>query len=421
MEVSGLVHLLWQIGAILVVSRSLGLLARRLGQPLVIAEMMAGIALGPSLLGRLSPGAMAFLFPPSSLGGLALLSQLGLVLFMFLVGLELDASTLASRSRAVVAISHTSIAVPFALGAAAGHLLWPIYAPDGVHALPFALFVGVAMSVTAFPVLARILSERGWLSSRIGALSIACAAIDDVTAWCLLAFVVCAARSRALGEALWVSGLALSFGTLMLYVVRPALSRWGLWRRAGDELSADLVAVALCLLVLSSSITELIGIHAVFGAFLLGAILPKVGATRALAEKLQVPAVVLLLPLFFAHSGLRTQIGTISGASQWLIALGLIALATLGKLGGGMIAARVAGLPWRDAGAIGILMNTRGLMELVVLNIGMDLGVISTRVFTMMVLMALVTTFATTPILKRIYPGPLVAASPEIGVARAGS
>lgn len=404
MEFTTLALLLAQVAVVILVSRGLGLGARFLGQPLVIAEMVAGIVLGPSLFGMLFPSAYGALFPASSLPVLKMLSQFGLILFMFLVGLELDPALLRGKRKASVAISHTSIALPFALGVGGAWWLYGTHAPKGVAFLPFALFLGTAMSVTAFPVLARILTERGLTQSRVGAIAIACAAVDDVTAWCLLAVVVAIARAHAVTEALWTIGLAAVFSAFMLLVARPALRLLGA-RVAKLGLGPTTLAGVLMSLMVSAGIAEVIGIHALFGAFLFGAVLPKdEGLAKVLAEKFESVAVVLLMPLFFAFSGLRTRIGLVSGTEQWLIVAALIGLATLGKFGGSALAARLTGMRWREASAIGVLMNTRGLMELIVLNVGMDLGVITPTLFTMLVLMALLTTFATTPILRWVYP-----------------
>ncbi len=404
-EFNALTLLLLQIAAVLIVSRSLGLVTRWMGQPLVIAEVLAGIVLGPSLLGWLWPEAMVALFPQDSMQALKMLSQVGLVLFMFLVGLEFDARLLRGRARASVIISHTSIVVPFALGGLAGWWLFDSYASEGVSLGAFVLFLGVAMSITAFPVLARILSERHLLGTRVGALTMACAAVDDVTAWCLLAFVVAIARADGLEQALWTTLFALAFIVVMLKTVRPFLGRLAVRVANRDGLTPTVVAGILLLLIASSTITEMIGIHALFGAFLFGAILPTEGRlAEMLAEKFEAVAVVLLLPLFFAYSGLRTEIGLLSTTTDWLVALALIGVASVGKFGGSTLAARFTGMRWREASALGILMNTRGLMELIVLNIGLDLGVISPTVFTMMVIMALVTTFTTTPVLAWVYP-----------------
>ncbi|WP_224364876.1 cation:proton antiporter domain-containing protein [Hyalangium versicolor] len=403
---SPLTLLILQLIVIIGVSRLIGRGARWLGQPLVIAEVVAGIVLGPSLLGWLAPGAMEVLFPQSSMGILKMLSQVGLILFMFLIGLELDPKLLKGRGHASVAISHTSIVVPFALGAGAAALwLYKALAEPSVSFSSFVLFMGVAMSITAFPVLARILTERRLMQSRVGAIAITCAAVDDVTGWCLLAFVVSIVRASDFTHAAWTTLFTLLYITFMLLVVRPFLARLGARVASRDGLTQNVVAATLILLLASSWATEFIGIHALFGAFMLGAIIPKEGGlAESLAEKLEDVAVVLLLPVFFAYSGLRTQIGLLNSSEAWLTCGAIILLACLGKFGGSAVAARLTGMRWREAGAVGILMNTRGLMELIVLNIGLDLGVISPKLFTMMVVMALVTTFLTTPLLRWIYP-----------------
>jgi Kef-type K+ transport system membrane component KefB/nucleotide-binding universal stress UspA family protein len=403
---SPLTLLIVQLIVIIALSRVIGRGARALGQPLVIAEVVAGIVLGPSLLGWLAPEVMQGLFPQSSMSILKMLSQVGLILFMFLIGLELDPKLLKGRGHSSVAISHTSIIVPFALGAGAGALwLYEVLAEPSVSFSSFVLFMGVAMSITAFPVLARILTERRLLQSRVGAIAITCAAVDDVTGWCLLAFVVSIVRASDVTHAAWTTFFTLLYIGFMLFAVRPFLARLGARVASREGLTQNVVAATLILLLASSWATEFIGIHALFGAFLLGAIIPKEGGlATALAEKLEDVAVVLLLPVFFAYSGLRTQIGLLNDAQSWVICGAIILLACLGKFGGSAIAARLTGLRWREAGAVGILMNTRGLMELIVLNIGLDIGVISPKLFTMMVVMALVTTFMTTPLLRWIYP-----------------
>jgi Kef-type K+ transport system membrane component KefB/nucleotide-binding universal stress UspA family protein len=417
--------LILQMAVVVGLSRLLGAGMRRIGQPMVIAEITAGVLLGPSLFGWIAPGAMRTVFPQTSMPVLGLLSQVGLVLFMFLIGLELDPNLLKNRGRVSVVISHTSIVVPFALGALTAWVLRGQLAEPSVPFGSFALFMGVAMSITAFPVLARILAERRLLRSKIGALAITCAAVDDVTAWCLLAFVVSVVRATGIHGAVRTTLLALGYIAVMLLVVRPFLARIGAQVGARQSVNQNVVALALLLLLLSSMVTELIGIHALFGAFVLGAAIPKDGGlAEALAHKLEDVVVVLLLPLFFAYSGLRTQIGLLDGPEDWAICGLLILVACIGKFGGSAFAARFTGLSWRESTAIGILMNTRGLMELVVLNIGLDVGVISPTVFTMMVLMALFTTFITTPLLQRIYPferfAAEVADSPEATPVVAG-
>jgi len=404
-HVCALTILLAQIVLIVIGSRLLGSVFRRIGQPLVMAEVVAGILLGPSLFGAVWPEAMAAVFPRTSMPVLAMLSQVGLVLFMFLVGLELDPKLLRGRTHSSVLISHTSIVVPFGLGAGAAFWLHHNYSSPDVPFPPFALFPGMSVALPAFPLPPRLPSRPPLMTSQVGAIAIACAAVDDVTAWCLLAFVVGVARAAALTEALWTTVLALAFVSLMVFVVRPLLRRVAERMVTREGLTANVVAIVFLVLCFSAGLTELIGIHALFGAFLFGAILPKEGRlAELLIEKLESVAVVMLLPLFFAFSGLRTQIGLVDSASDWLVTLALIGLASLGKFGGSTIAARITGIRWREASAIGVLMNTRGLMELIVLNIGLDLGVISPTVFTMLVIMALVTTFATTPILRWVYP-----------------
>lgn len=391
--------------AIVGLSRLMGLAARRIRQPMVIAEIAAGIALGPSLLGWLAPQVKEAIFPASSMGLLGVLSQVGLILFMFLVGLELDPKLLKGRAHTSVAISHTSIIMPFALGGLLSYYLYPRLSSPSVRFSSFTLFMGVAMSITAFPVLARILVERRLLRTRVGAVTIACAAVDDVTAWCVLAFVVAIARSSGLPGAVRTTLLALAYIGVMFVVVRPLLKRLAERTTTREGLSQHAVAAVLIGVLVSSWITDLIGIHALFGAFAFGAIIPKDGGlARALAERLEDLVVILLLPLFFAYSGLRTQIGLLDTWGAWGMCLMIVLVACAGKLGGSVAAARLTGLSWRESGALGILMNTRGLMELVVLNIGLDIGVISPALFTMMVLMALVTTFMTSPALEWVYP-----------------
>ncbi|MDP2307202.1 MAG: cation:proton antiporter [Pseudomonadota bacterium] len=383
--------------------RLLGRLMRWFGQPTVIAEILAGILLGPSLLGVVSPGALDALFPAASLSVLGTTAQLGLVFFMFLVGLEFDPGLLRGQGRASVAISNAGIIVPFLLGLLTSIPLYDTLAPEGVSKVAFGLFLGAAMSVTAFPVLARILAEKRLIRTRVGALALASAAVDDVTAWCLLAFVVAVAGASGVGPALLTTALALVYVLVMWKVVRPMLARIG--PRVGHAVSSDTIAFVFLVLLASAAVTEWIGIHALFGAFLLGAILPRErGLHTVLVEKIEDFVTIVLLPLFFAYSGLRTQIGLLDDPSAWLTTLAIIAVACFGKFGGTAIAARLSGLDLRSAAAIGVLMNTRGLMELVVLNIGLDLGVISTELFAMMVIMALVTTWLTSPLLERIFP-----------------
>jgi Kef-type K+ transport system membrane component KefB len=403
--------LLVQIVVILVAARLVGALMRRVGQPQVVGEMLAGIALGPSVLGAQMPKLAAMLFPATSLGFINALSQIGLLVFMFLVGLELDTTIVRERGRSAVVISHASIVAPFLLGATLAIALYPTLAGARVSFVGFALFMGAAMSVTAFPVLARILAERRLTRTPIGALAIACAAIDDVTAWCMLAAVVVIVRASGdgatgVGAPLWLTlaGSA-AFVTFMLTAGKRALRVLETRYAARGRVTQDTIAVLVLVMLASAWTTERLGIHALFGAFLAGAVSPKGdGFVRALLERFEDVMVVLLLPLFFAFTGLRTEITLIDGASGWLLCALIVAVAVVGKVGGSAVAARATAMPWRDAAVIGVLLNTRGLMELVILNVGLDIGAISRELFAMMVLMALATTIMTTPLIAWLMP-----------------
>lgn len=406
-----LLLLLAQIAGVLFAARIFGRLATLVGQPQVVGEMLAGIVLGPSLLGQLAPGLSLALFPPESLGFLGTLSQIGLLFFMFLVGLELDPTLLRGQGHAAVVTSHASIIAPFALGAGLALLLYPRLSDDSVTFTAFALFLGAAMSVTAFPVLARMLAERGLMKTRLGAVTIATAAVDDVSAWCILAGVIAVARAAESPLPLPTMLLGVvAYIALMLTVVRWALRRLEGWIERRGQVSQDVVALVIFFVLASAWVTERLGVHAVFGAFIAGAVLPRDERfVKPIVERFHDVMVVLFLPLFFAFTGLRTSIGLIRG-ELWGYAALIIVVAVTGKLVGSALAARTAGMSWRESWAIGTLMNTRGLMELVILNVGLDIGVISPALFAMMVLMALVTTVMTSPVLERIYPRRLAAA-----------
>jgi Kef-type K+ transport system membrane component KefB len=396
--------LLAQILAILLATRVCGLLVRRVGQPQVVGEMLAGILLGPSLLGALAPGVAGSLFPPSSLGALSSVSQVGMVLFMFLVGLELDTASLRAQGHAAVLTSHVSIVIPFALGAGLALALYGRLAPPGIPFTVFALFLGAAMSVTAFPVLARILAERGLLRTPLGTLAMSTAAVDDVTAWMILAAIMAMVRSGSGQVAAWgpPAGLVLFVGAV--YLTRHALRRGiaGAFERRG-RLTPDLVAALVGLALLGACITEAIGVHALFGSFVMGLTLAREHRiAEAARERLEDLLVVVLLPLYFAFTGLRTRLDLVVDGGLWGWAAAILAVAVAGKLAGSAVAARVSGLPWRDALALGTLMNTRGLMELVILNVGLDLGVLSPALYSMMVLMAVATTVMTQPLLAAL-------------------
>jgi Kef-type K+ transport system membrane component KefB len=396
-----LAEVLLSIATIVLSARLMGyLFDKYLKQPPVIGEIVAGLMLGPSVLGAISMPLYQFVLPPEAAPHLGIIAKIGVVLFMFLVGLELDLGMLRGTTHATMAISHASIVAPFLLGAGSALVLYPIYSHAGVSFTVFSLFLGVSMSVTAFPVLARILTDRRMQRTPLGTTALACAAVDDATAWCLLAFVSGVAASELQRPAITI-GLVLVYLAVMYFVARP-LAQWINARQENrsGQVTLTVQAMVLGMLLLSAVATEVIGIHALFGAFLFGALIPHEGR---LAEMLRVRlddmVVVLLLPIFFAFTGMRTEIGLLSSTTDWLLCGLVIVVATVGKFGGSYVAARLVGLSNRDSSALGILMNTRGLMELIVLNVGLDMGVLSPRLFAMFVLMALVTTFTTTPVL----------------------
>jgi Kef-type K+ transport system membrane component KefB len=395
-----LAHILLALVVILVFARLLGTAFRKLNQPQVIGEMIAGILLGPSFLGHLSPVVSTYLFPNSIVPYLSVLAEIGVILYMFLVGLELDTDLLRQRTHASVAISHASIIAPFLLGGVLALWLYPLFSTQDVPFTVFALFLAVAMSITAFPVLARILTDRQMHKSHMGAVALACAAVDDVTAWCLFAFVVSVARAHA-GGVLVTLALTAAFIASVLLLLRPA-AVWFAGRQA-QKTSKDSIVIVCAALLLAALATQRIGIHALFGAFLVGAVIPHDSSlARDVNEKFEDLVVVLFLPVFFAFTGLRTQIALVHGWHDWMVCLVIIVVASLGKFGGASLAARFTGLDWEDAASLGVLMNTRGLMELIVLNVGLDLGVLSPTLFAMLVIMAIVTTLVTTPVLHAL-------------------
>ncbi len=392
--------LLIQIIAVLLTVRLFGALFRYIGQPGVIGEIVAGIVLGPSLLGHFFPEAFQFLFPAESLTNLGLLSQVGLVLFMFVIGMELDFSILKNKINETLVISHAGILVPFFLGVVASYWIYEKYAASYTSFLPFALFIGISMSITAFPVLARIIQERNMTKTPLGTLSIASAANDDVTAWCLLAVVIAITKAGTFASALYSIGLTVVYIVVMFVVVRPILKKVGAVYANQEVINKSFVSFILLILIVSATVTEVIGIHALFGAFMAGVVMPtNLGFRKVMMEKVEDIALVFFLPLFFAFTGLRTEIGLINSIDLWCVCGLLVAVAIVGKLGGCAIASRLVGESWKDSLIVGTLMNTRGLMELVALNIGYEMGVLPPSIFVILVIMALVTTFMTTPLL----------------------
>lgn len=412
-SVTSFTHVLLALVVIILSARGLGLLFKRFHQPPVVGEMIAGILLGPSLLGQLLPGTFTYLFPNQMVPYLSVIANIGVILYMFLVGVELNTGLLQDRTHASIATSHASIVVPFLLGSAMALWLYPMYSTSDVRFVVFALFMGVSMSVTAFPVLARIVTERGMHQNSLGATALACAAVDDVTAWCLFALVVSVARAHA-ERSLLTLVLTGGFILAVFLIVRPGAIRLAKRHAKKRQTQQSSIVIACIALLVAALTTQWIGIHALFGAFLAGSVIPHDSRlAEDIKQKFEDLVVILFLPVFFVFTGLRTQIGLVHGLGDWLVCAAIIIVASMGKFGGGMIAAWLTGLGWREAASLGILMNTRGLMELIVLNVGMDLGVLSPTLFAMLVLMAIVTTLATTPVLQglALSPQPVTAKS----------
>lgn len=405
--------LLVALAVVVITGRVLGTALSGIGQPPVIGEVLAGILLGPSLLGRFLPELETRLFPQAVTPALAVVAQIGVVLYMFAVGVEFDAAALRKSAARLVFVSQASIAIPFLLGLAIAALIRPEFALPGVPYVAFSLFMGIAMSMTAFPVLARILTDRNLTRTELGMAALTCAAVDDVTAWCLLAVVVGVTRA-AVSSGINAAALAVVFIAFMFFVARPIAARLANAEQ-GDRVSSETMTWTLAGLLVSAVVAEAIGIHAIFGAFIYGAILPAESALGRQLSIHRVPVItILFLPAFFALTGLRTQIGLMTTAHDWAICALITAAAVAGKFGGTLAGGRIVGLRWRFAARLGILMNTRGLMELIVLNVGLDLGVLSPRLFTMMVIMAVVTTAMTAPLLDVLHRG----ATPTVDATR---
>jgi Kef-type K+ transport system membrane component KefB len=407
-ELTTLTTVLVDVALIMVVSKLLGALLARFQQPAVIGEILGGIVLGPSLLGALAPELHGQLFAPPVLEQLNSFSQLGLILFMFLIGLEVGPEHLKGRLPLATRISLAGVVLPLVAGVALalGLEVWQPQLLPGDFRLAGVLFVGSAMAITAFPVLSRILKERGLLAQPLGQLVITCAAIDDVFGWSLLAAVVSFSRSGSLlgavpslgGTVLWAGALLVGLRPLMGWLARSY--------RSHHELNPLLLSLVFAGAILSGVVTELIGVHMIFGAFLFGLALPRYGPLRRWLElRTEQLVLTILLPIFFAVSGLSTRIGSLNHLAAWLSLVAVVAVAIGGKYLGCWAVAREGGLPEREAQAVGWLMNTRGLTELVILNVGLSLGVISTELFTMMVLMALITTAMAAPLLQRLGYG----------------
>lgn len=396
-----------QLVIIITAAQLCGFAFKKMGQPPVMGEIIAGILLGPSLMGAVLPSFSAFLFPASSLNNLQMLSQVGLILFMFVVGMELDVNAVKRKIGATLFISNASILLPFCLGVLLAYLLYGTYAPAHIPFYAFALFMGIVMSITAFPVLARVIRERGLTGTRLGNTAITCAAIDDITAWCSLAFIIAIVKAGSVTASLYTLFAAGVYVVVMLFVVRPLLRKLTVRKIESKIVKQSTLAFIFVMLLLSAYGCEVIGIHALFGAFFAGISMPAESSFRkVITDKIKDVTLVLLLPLFFVFTGLRTQVGLLNNSALWFTCGWIILCAVTGKFGGGFIASRLAGESMKDSLSLGALMNTRGLVELVVLNIGYDLGILTPQMFTMMVLMAIITTLMTGPslnIIERLY------------------
>lgn len=390
--------LLLQVIAILIFVRIFSYLFKYIGQPGVIGEITAGIILGPSVLGYFFPGMFHFLFAPESLVPLGVISQIGLILFMFVVGMELDLGIIRKKSSETLVISHTSIFFPFLLGLVLAYVTYPEFGAPQTAFLPYALFIAISISITALPVLARIIQERNLAKTKTGMLAIACAANNDVTAWCMLAAIIAVVNAGSVASAAFTIGFLVVYVLIMFFVVRPVLHKFGSIYNNQEVLNKTYIAFIFLILIISSYATEILGIHALFGAFMAGIIMPEnISFRRIISEKVEDVALVLFLPLFFVFTGLRTELGLLNTPWLWVICGVFIMVSIVGKVAGATFSARFAGESWKDSLSIGVLMNTRGLMELIVLNIGYEMGAIPSPIFVILVIMAIFTTFTTTP------------------------
>ncbi len=395
--------LLLQIITIIIFARFFGYIFRKFGQPTVIGEIIAGIILGPSLLGFVFPQISTFLFPIDSLNNLYFLSQIGLILFMFIVGMELDTGVIKNKTNVAMIVSIGSVLFAFTIGFFISFYLYQEFGSKNSNFFSFAVFMGIAMSITAFPVLARILQEKQLTKTYLGSIAITIAAVDDVIGWCLLAAIIAIIKAGNFIGAFSTIGLTTVYVLLMIFVIRPIIKRAENIYVSKENLNKTVIALVFIFLLFSAYITEAIGIHALFGAFIAGVVIPKNNNFKTiLIEKIEDISLVLLLPLFFVFTGLRTQIGLLNNLHLWYVCIVIILVAIIGKFGGTAIFAKIFKQSWKDSVSLGVLMNTRGLMELIVLNIGYDLGILSAEIFTMLVIMAIVTTFMTGPSLNLI-------------------
>jgi Kef-type K+ transport system membrane component KefB len=392
-----------QLIIIMITARIVGYLFQMIGQPMVIGEIVAGLILGPSFLGAVAPQVSEFLFPEQSIDMLRQLSQLGLIFFMFIIGMELDLQSFKSSARKAIVISIASITFPFISGIVLAFFIFNDFSGHNVNFMSFALFLGTTLCITAFPILARIVQERKLSQTPVGNMSISVAAIGDVIGWCMLAVVIAIIRSGSISNSILTIGLCILYIVTMFRLVKPFMYRMGKVYASRETMGKPIVAFVFLLILISTLIAEAIGINALFGAFMAGVIIPEnLNFKRVFTEKIEDVSLVILLPLFFVATGLRTEIGLINSTHLWLLCLIIILIASISKFGGTLLASRYVGISWRHSLILSTLMNSRGLMELIVLNIGYDLGLLGPELFTMLVLMALITTFFTGPGLNLI-------------------
>lgn len=385
-----------QLIVILLAVQVFGYLGKCIGQPRVIGEILAGLVLGPTLLGTILPQVEATVFPSSTLPTLQMLGDLGLVFYMFSLGTHIDTHSMLNQGRKALVVSLGSILLPLAMGGMLAFFLYPPFAGPKANLASFILLVGTAIAITAFPVLARLLEERYMLATRLGVLAMFCAALDDIVGWCLLSFVIAIISASGPTSVVATVGFLALFIGVMLGVVRPLL----LLADHHLQSKATLMALTVILLLLSAAATNAIGIHPVFGAFMAGLVLPRKAVFFEQIQSIEQVNNLLFLPIYFVYNGLRTRIGLINSPALWLLCLLVLVVACLGKFLGGALPLKIFGASWNESLALGTLMNTRGLVELILLNIGLNLGVISPTLFAMLVIMAVVTTMMTPPLLS---------------------
>jgi Kef-type K+ transport system membrane component KefB len=399
------IHFFLELFVILLACRVVGVLAKRLGQPQVVGEMVAGVVLGPSVLGELAPGIQQALFPAGPANTvLYTAAQIGLVFYMFLIGLNFDVDLIKHRAGTAAAVSAAGIVVPLALGAvvAIPLLASGLFFGDGVTPIMAMMFIGASIATTAFPMLARIIFEKRLAGTHLGTLALACGATDDAISWCILAVVLAMHRGTPATAVVAIVG-GILYAVLVLTAGRRALRVLGPMSERRNTVTAPMLSTVCIVLMACAWFTDTIGVYAIFGAFILGVAMPSGFFARHLTATLEPLVTTFLLPLFFVYSGLNTQIGLVNTAALWAVTLCLLVVAIAGKGVACALAARLRGVPLPESVALGSLMNARGLIELILLNIGLEAGIITPTLFTILVLVAIVTTLMASPIFEYVY------------------